>query len=356
MPSNSQPPTAPPRSPLAAIIAGRAQRQPPPGSQSQTLPLTKVNQPAQSNQSIQSSQPGQPAQSSQEITSSGGETAQEIDQCLRKSVRAWRNALVETAYYIRLLSDQGEWTSLGFAGSDEYRESLGLSESQWETHLLLGERLSSLTLDQMREITISTARMITSINAKIWDEFAWVEEARVLRPKEFAALVAKRNQDLKVIGRGGVGGVGGIGGIGVEPRSNLTLAVPASQQERLEGRIESLRRTRKLKSLSDAIELALSAAEREPIFSSQIQKLVQAVEELDRVWDHLPVESEEERGRRLAEGEDRSVAEAALVTQKITRRMLLVLSDLVQRNEEGGSELGPLSHEIERNSPKAAHD
>jgi hypothetical protein len=321
-------------SPLAAqIIAGRAQRQSPPSATRQALPTAMpgrhglVHQEQASLAALAGPTDISVVRPSQEITHSGGETTQEIYSLLKKSVTRLRNAMVETAYFAYQLAARDEWSKLGFEDEEACRESLGLAESTWATYLLLGERLSSLTLDQMRELSVGCCRLITTISAKIWDEYAWVEEARVLSTREFSALVGQRNRDWKIAGRVGV----------AEPRAALTVQVPISQQQGLEQRIESLRRVRRLRSSSEALDQALAAAEREPVVVSQIELLAKAAAELERVWEMLPQESAEEKEERYARGEGmNSVAEAASRTLRLTRKMLKVVKELGWNGDGSG--------------------
>lgn len=297
-------PTSVTISPLAQqIAAGRAQRQLPPGT---TRPAPPQQLPRPSG--IQAVQAVKTTILSQEITHSGGETTQEIDQLLRKSVKALRNSLVETAYFSFQLDSRDDWASLGFADGAEYAATgLGLNESTWETYLLLGERLSPLSLDQMRELSIAAARLITTISAKIWKEFDWLTEARILSSREFAGLVASRTKDLKLQGAG-------LKGL-PEQSVKITVQIPASQQDRMEQRIESLRRARRLSSLSEALDLAMSAAEREPLLASRIEALAKASQELERVWEQIPVEQD--------------IPEAVMTTQRLARRIERAIKDLV---------------------------
>jgi hypothetical protein len=190
------------------------------------------------------STPAQPT-----LSRAGGETVQELDQALRKNVAGYRNAFVGIAHYSYKLWAADDWAALGFADEVAYRESLRLSEHAWREYLLLGERLAHLSLEQMRELGAASAKLLSKVPEKLWDEYAWVEEARLLPAGDFAALVGTRTKSNKKLGL-------------TEPRTAIALSVPATRRDEFERRIESLRRAHRLTTPADVLDFALRAAGR----------------------------------------------------------------------------------------------
>jgi hypothetical protein len=237
-------PSAIPISPLSRVLAGRALPQPVPA----------------------------PASPRSDITCSGGETARELDQALQKSTTAYKNAFVEIAHFCHRLHEKQDWGTLGAGSEEEYFTSRGLART-WEMFVLLGARLAELSLDQMRELTAGSAQILAKIPEKLWGEFAWVDEARLLTTKEFTLLAKERLGELTR--------TKGL----AEPKASLSLQVPLLRRDELERRIDSLRRQHHLHSPVDTLDFMLRIAEQGPGVVTAAERLDRCTEELMHMVD-----------------------------------------------------------------------
>lgn len=238
------------------------------------------------------------------------------DRAIRNSVSGYRNALVEVAYYGRRIMDTpGGWHELGYDSEDAYRDSLGLTRRTWKKYLLLGARLSHLTLAEMKSLTVQSADLLTSVHPQIWEEFAWVEEAHLLPAKEFGMLIEQRNSELghQVI---------------IDPKVKFTVEITKSQLAQTERRIATLRKQHRLQSAAATLNYALDAAEREKAIASKVSGLESTVAELARLWQSTQlVESAEEKEIRLDEGAI-SLTDAGILSRKLTRQIMRSLETL----------------------------
>jgi hypothetical protein len=207
-----------------------------------------------------------------DITHEGGETARELAAGFTQGITSHRNGLVEAAHYGFRLYEMDDWEAAGFADEEDFLIRHGLSVSAWKTYLVLGDRLSHLTLAQMRGITISAAKLITKIPPKIWEEYAWAEEARLLKAEDFAQLVQKR-----------VGAAAKNRGL-AEPKAALSVSVPLRQREKFERRIDLVRKQNHLKTSAETLDYILSLAEQGPGVVTSLERLDQAATELERVF------------------------------------------------------------------------
>lgn len=249
---------------MQALLAGRATARMPSLSQPGATLAARSPQPAPA-QSL-------PAKRA-EITHEGGETVQELAAGFAQGSNSHRNGLIEMAHFGYRLHEMDDWAATGFAGEEEFFSSHGLSASTWKTYLVLGERLSHLTLTQTRGISVSVARLITTINAKLWEEYAWVEEARLLSTKEFAQLAEKR-----------LGGAMGRKGL-AEPKAALSVSVPLRQREKFERRIDLVRKHNHLKTPAETLDYILGLAENAPALITSLEKMDQAGMELRRALE-----------------------------------------------------------------------
>jgi hypothetical protein len=275
-------PTPKPLSPLAAVLAGRATTTLSPASALATRPSlpTSFSQPA-----LRIA----PAPPRADITHTGGETALELVHGFTQATVSYRNGLLEMAHYGFRLHEMDDWAAAGFAGGEqEFLSSHGLSASSWETYLLLGRRLTHLTLDQMRGISAASAKLLTKISEKLWPEFAWVEEARLLPTSEFARMVDQR-----------VGSIGKQKKSLAEPKSAISLSVPLLQRDQLERRIDCLRRQHRLTTPLAALDFMLRTCEQGPGVVTSIERLDQSTLELERILDSPEAESEMGEATRL---------------------------------------------------------
>lgn len=293
---------------LAAVIAQRAQQARRPAAA-----------PASSNTSVVPAAPTAPAavlaanpMSTAQILRPGVESLHECVQFVEKAVRTERRSIVEIAYYGYRLSVANAWTELGYESEEHFVEHLGYSDRRWQQYMILGERLQPFRVDQLHDLTIESATQISRVHPRIWADYAWVEEAKLLTTAEFRALVEKRNREASPHGL-------------TEPRAAIALSVPVSRRANLEKQIDALRKQRRLHNAAAAVEYALAAVERESALAPQIEALENEITELNRLWEGIAIarESEEERTSRY-EGDPKGEALSVLglKSQKLIRRIV----------------------------------
>jgi hypothetical protein len=249
------PPSAKPLSPLAAVLAGRTLA---PAAPVPALRIAPTTQPT----------PTPHPTLRPTLSPTGGESAQELDQQLQRSTTAFKNAFVEIAYISHKLYEMDDWAGIGFRDAEGYFSARGLSS--WKMYVLLGQRLSPLSLDEMRTLTIGAARLLAQIPGKLWDEFSWVDEARLLPMKTFAGLVRDRGAAAKGV---------------AEPKASLSLSVPLRELDGLERRFDLLRRQHHLATPAATLDFMLRVAELGPGVVTTAERLNQTTAELERVLD-----------------------------------------------------------------------
>ena len=258
-------PSTKPLSPLAAVLAGRTLA--PPAS---AVPALRI--------ATASPIPVPTSAPRPTLTPTGGESAQELDQQLQRSTTAFKNAFVEIAYISHKLYEMDDWQKIGFRDAEGYFEARGLAG--WKMYVLLGQRLSPLSLDEMRQLTIGAARLLAQIPGKLWEEYDWLGEARMLPMKEFAQLVRQRGAAAKGV---------------AEPKASLSLSVPLRELDGLERRFDLLRRQHHLATPAATLDFMLRVAELGPGVVTTAERLDQTAAELERVLD-----SPEEAARLVA--------------------------------------------------------
>jgi len=255
-----------------------------------------------------------PIQPQPQIMASGELSSPEMFAKVRSAATKLRNSLVEIAFYGWKLRQRQAWQELGFVDEDAAREDLGLSQSMWGTYMILGERLEGLTMDQMSTVTVEAARLLTRIHPNVWAEYAWLQEARALPMRKFALLVEQRNQQASPKAL-------------VEPRVIMDIKVPVTQKQRLDDRMQVLRKQQNLTTNAATLDYALGAAEREAQLRAEIAALQQQVTSLAELWPanqpwsaNVGNESPEEQAERIATGQA-PLTTAAHHTQDLTTKI-----------------------------------
>lgn len=301
------------QNPMAAVLAARAaqqQRQSPQPAAS----VVAIKQPQPSpvdaaGSSIAPTSPASPTTAASPVVA-GWFTS------LSRAATSHRNSMVEIAYYGHRIAAADAWQELGFRDEDHCRQHLGFPESTWTGYMRLGDRLSMLTLEQMTQLTQTAARQLTRIHPKIWEEYSWVEEAKLLPARDFQTLVDSRNKEVSPMALS-------------EPKSNVTIQVPMSQRKVIEARIEKLRRGNRLTTTAATLSHIVAAAESQADVTSQLINLESQVAELARLWQpdapwstSLSESSSEQELRLAGDHVPESLAEAAILSQRLVRRLL----------------------------------
>lgn len=171
-----------------------------------------------------------------------------LDQELRTAAAAWRKCLARLAYYgFRMRLAEG-WTAFGFEpgtpGENAYREQvLEVPRSSYFRAVRIGQALHQLSLEELEAIRPTNLDLLLQVDPTLWHDHAWVKEARILKPKQFAELVAERNE--RVGGR-------------PEPLVFFSVKVPFLARQALETMIEDFRKKHELDSAGRAVELMVA--------------------------------------------------------------------------------------------------
>lgn len=244
----------------------------------------------------------------------------ELDQRFRAATTRARAAIWEMIFYGYRLEQAEAWASLGFESGEAYAESLGLSPDTWQNYMTIGDRLWQLSLAEMQGLKLSTMQQLAKIHPNIWDEYAWVEEAKALTARDFSMIVAQRNREHSPKPL-------------AEPRADVRVSMPLTQQVAVARRLDQIRRKQQLASTGDALIVAVAAVDRAALLEDTLAEVKQRVSELERLWrpDHPGlaglIESDAEKAARLDRGEP-ALTDAAARTQQITRMLLKDLRDV----------------------------
>lgn len=244
----------------------------------------------------------------------------ELDQRFRAATMRARAAIWEMIYYGHRLDQADAWTALGFDSGATYAEALGISADTWQNYMTIGDRLGRMTLAEMQGLKLSTLQQLARIHPTIWDEYAWVEEAKALPPRDFAMIVAQRNREHSPKPL-------------AEPRADVRVSMPLTQQVAVARRLDQIRRKQQLASTGDALIVAVAAVDRAALLEDTLSEVKLRVSELERLWrPDQPglaglVESDAEKSARLDRGET-ALSDAAARTQQLTRMLLKDLRDV----------------------------
>lgn len=248
----------------------------------------------------------------------------ELDQRFRAATTRARAAIWEMVYYGHKLEQAAAaaaaWATLGFDSGEAYAEAQGISASTWHNYMVLGDRLQRLSLAEMQGLKLGTMAELAKIHPAIWDEYAWVEEAKALPARDFAMIVAQRNREHSPKPL-------------AEPRADVRVSMPLTQQVAVARRLDQIRRKQQLATTGDALIVAVAAVDRAALLEDTLSEVKQKISELERLWrPDQPglaglVESDTEKAARLERGEP-ALTDAAARTQQITRMLLKDLRDV----------------------------
>ena len=329
------PKTTPTQNILAARVAAQARQQ-----QSQQ-PAANPALPARPAASLTPIRPIRPPQAAQQpspmqqpslmhapVTLSSRDpaalTASELDTRLRGAVTTAHRSTCELIYYGYRLKLATDWRELGFATEEAYVESLGIGWMMWDRWIRIGERLAHLTLTEMTSISQRALGLLASVQPDLWPEYAWLEEAKVLPAREFEMLVKQRNHEHQPAGSRGLLS---------EPRADIKVAIPISQQAVLQRRLDQLRRRERLATTGEALVYALAATDRAGQLEDSLAAIQPSLAELARLWKPAEEwsaglqESVAEKAARLEQGLP-SLSDVAQRTQQLTRTILRELRSL----------------------------
>lgn len=233
-------------------------------------------------------------------------------------VQTHRRTAGELAYLAYRLESANEWQALGFSDVEGMCDALGITEQWWKRCVLLGERLQHLTLTEIQTLSSAAMDSLTRVHPSLWNEYAWVEEAKVLQPKEFRMLVSQRNEQVTKSQLS-------------EPRTQLMLRVPLSQHPVLERRLEMIRKQERLGSTAEALTFALASVDRADLMTDTLTEIQRQVAELSRIQESLR-ELPSEKDARL-DGDKGQVA-ARIRAQKLTAQIMRTIGDVCASSEE----------------------
>ena len=186
---------------------------------------------------------------------------------LRSAAREWRLATAKLAYFsFRWMLCEG-WTRHGYeagtAGENRFREDiLGVPRSTYYRARRIGQTLHNLSLEEMEGIRPSNLDLLVEIDATIWHDHRWVQEAKALKPKEFAELVAARNH---------------AAGSNREPLALMTFKMPFLAKEAVETMLKDFQKKHDLSSPARALELLVADKHDRPNLLSTAQQAAELV-------------------------------------------------------------------------------
>ena len=244
----------------------------------------------------------------------------ELDQRFRAATTRARAALWEMVYYGHQLDQADAWPALGVESGVAYAEHLGISATTWNNYMVLGARLAHLSLAEISGLRLQTMTELARVHPSLWDEYAWVEEAKALPARDFAMIVAERNRKAQPKPL-------------AEPRADVRVSMPLSQQVSVARRLDQIRRKQRLASTGDALLVAIDAVDRAGLLEDTLADVQSKISELELIWrPEIPglagmVETADEKAARLALGET-GIPAAAARTQQLARMVLRSLRDL----------------------------
>ena len=141
------------------------------------------------------------------------------------------------------------WEELGFANEDAYRMELDVPQSTWFKYVGLGFELRNLSLDDLKQIRITNLELMTQIGPELWRDFPWVDEAKQLKPAEFAELMVERRQTR---------------GDNSEPMVHVKWKVTYLSKQFLEGVVLDFQKKHNLSTPGRALELLIADTHDRP--------------------------------------------------------------------------------------------
>jgi hypothetical protein len=183
-----------------------------------------------------------------EVLAPAPDSVAELDRELRAAATAYRKTLARIAYHgFRLRLCEG-WTLFGFPsgteGENRYREDvLHIPRSSYFKAVRIGQALHQLSLEELESIRPTNLELLLQVSPTLWHDFAWVREAKILKPARLAELIVERNQAI---------------GEHTEPLTTFTAKVPYLAKQAMETMLEEFRRTNELSSIGQALELLIA--------------------------------------------------------------------------------------------------
>jgi hypothetical protein len=236
-------------------------------------------------------------------------TVSDLDSRFRSVVNTERRSAAESAYLAYRLWSANNWESLGYKDEESYCDSVGIGYRWWQRRVTIGERLQHLTLAEIQGFSFAALENLGRVHPSLWSEFAWVEEAKLLPPREFSMLVTQRNAAV-------------VKDQLYEPRRAMTIRVPVSQQPVMERRLETIRRQMRLSSVADALNFALESVDRVDLMSDLLEEVQTQVTALKQLYDvNRLAESSAEKESRLADGSDKSLTMTAFKAAQLLKRI-----------------------------------
>lgn len=182
---------------------------------------------------------------------------------LQNAAHSLKSSMARIAYFgFRMRMAEG-WTVLGFEdgprGEEAYRELLDIPRSTYYKAVRIGQALHQLSLADLERIPTSNAELLIQVDPSIIHEFSWVQEAKLLKPRDMAELVASRN---KAVG-------------GREPLSTIVFKVAFLAKQAMEGMLESVQKKYDLSSKGQALEMMIADLHNDANLLSSVQKAQQ---------------------------------------------------------------------------------
>ena len=167
----------------------------------------------------------------------------EIDQEIRHGAKAYRAGLRIVMIFGWKLRLAERWEELGFANEDAYRFDLDIPTSTWYKYVNLGFELRHVQPDDLKQIRITNLELMTQIGPELWRDFPWVDEAKKLKPAEFAELIVERRQQNND---------------NSEPMTHVKWKVTFLSKQFLEGAVLDFQKLHNLSTPGRALELLIA--------------------------------------------------------------------------------------------------
>ncbi len=216
---------------------------------------------------------------------------QPVDLFHRELVQAARNlkaSLARIAYYgwrMRLAEGWICWGhEPGSRGEDAYRESLGIPRSSYFKFVRIGQALHQLSLADLERIPTTNAELLIQVDPTLIHDWPWVQEARTLKPKQFADLVASRN---KTVG-------------GQEPLSTIALKVPFLAKQAIEDMLEGFQQRHELSSKGQALELMIADRQHDSNLLTAVNQARQLLEGVQKSMARRKAPEDEQTWLQMA--------------------------------------------------------
>jgi hypothetical protein len=224
-----------------------------------------------------------------EVLSPESHPVEDYHSELQSAARNFRYSMARIAYYgFRMRLSEG-WVALGLEpgprGEEAYRESLDIPRSSWYKAVRLGQSLHQLSLEDLTRIPTTNAELLLQVDPSLWHDHNWLSEAKTLKPKAMAELVAERN---KTVG-------------GKEPLSTMVVKVPFLAKRAMEEMLESVQHKYELSSKGQALELMIADLHQDANLVSAAEQALQLLRGVaESMTRRQAPESDETRWLNLA--------------------------------------------------------